>query len=841
MAVLFGERPCVDPAALYRACLDATPPLPTDWAGQANRFAVPLGRGPGAGAVILTRADLDALDLDADHTLSFRDDRTPNRPIDLRRITLLRSRCLTPGHRDDARAVYLCELVDRRHFLAQVPCDAAYNVRDADGTDYLGATTNGGDPWTWAEVVEDLWDLLDAGDVPDLPFTPDGTPENLRYHAGWAWEAINDVLDRIACAVRYDAVEDAFTFVRLGDTAAAGATALTAALATHDRAGRRTWDAYHDEPDRGRLPETVRVLFPRRPVPTDGASPWYAEDVTLTATAGVEPGTVVQLHDDLTAVGTGTPTNAAALTTRAEERAADWRRKRLGYERRLTLVYRDFRPDLTAGELAERAALDDHGGPMVTVVESAPDGRLERWRPWVPPLGSDAADDPGAGGDCGSCAWLSDLGAEDAELPPPKLKLYLRGGSGRCSCIPTDDTEDAAAGAVMEYDATDEVWRSYTEIPLCCGCAYAVFAKTGSLTASLTLNQFVSCLPGEGECGGGGSEGSGSGSGSGGSGAMPVLATISLVQECCGVDSEGRPYVSFFGRGQDPCDADPSRCDNTFRVRVVCDDSPCDVGKTTCGTCLEGEGPGGWLVVAEGFADCCVPYTGRWFAEPVEGEPCTWQATCEESGVTVEVVVTCDKATVTFSGAAGCGDAVFTTAGGGVGFLCFTNHDGLTSTDPAMALVTVDLEPVTCLTPCPVGLTVSSSGALPCSTCDGSSPTTWTDEPMSAFSAGYLSATLGGGLLTADCECDGVVGSGSCKGFGVVVRCNEDDTFDVGPYCGNSVGCEELIACYAGPAETVTVANEATLPDVLFSVTFEVDDSACGGATEVTLTFTNMV
>ncbi|HYH66842.1 MAG TPA: hypothetical protein VD866_19265 [Urbifossiella sp.] len=426
MSTLFGGRPCVDPVRLRQACLDARPdPLPTDWWGTANLFRNPLGRGPGAGAVLLTKADLDALDLTTDHTLSFDDDRTSARPVELRRITLLRAKCLSPGHRADPRAVYLCGVVDRRHFLAQTPVDAAYNVRDADGEAYLDATTNGGAAWTWQEVVTDLWDALGLTDPSTLPFTPGGAPENLRYHAAGAWESLCDVLDRIACAVKVEHTTDTFTIVRLGDAATTGARALSAELGQADADGLRSWDAYHVEPNRGRLPETVRVLFPRRPVPTDGGSPYFAEDVTLAAVVGVAAGTCVQLFDDLTAVGEGTPTNAAALTARATERAADWRRKRIWFEPRVTLVYRDFRPGMAPGETAEQVAFDDHGGPMTTVLESGPDGRLEAWRPWVPPVGADQA--AGAVADCrGTLAGL---------LPTSRVTFKVLEGSGWCAEI----------------------------------------------------------------------------------------------------------------------------------------------------------------------------------------------------------------------------------------------------------------------------------------------------------------------------------------------------------------------------------------------------------------------
>ncbi|MFO0801453.1 MAG: hypothetical protein U0804_28645 [Gemmataceae bacterium] len=435
MATLFGGRACVDPAVLYQTCRDEG--LPLDWWGKANLFRVPLGRGPGSGRVLLTLADLDALDLTADHTLSFDDDRTAAPPVRLQKITLLRAQCVTPGYRDDARAVYLCELADRRHLLAQVPLDRAFNVRDADGSGYLSESLNGTAAFTWQELVDALTDALSL-DTLTLPFTPDGTPENLRYHAGWAWEALNDVLDRIACAVKYDPVADAFSVVRLGDATTTAAVALSAELGQADRDGLRVWDKYHVEPNRGRLPEKVRVLFPRRPVPTDGSSPWHSEDVTLTATAGVAAGTYVQLRDDLTAIGTGTPTNDAALVARAAERAADWRRKRIWYEKRVTLVYRDFRPAMVPGETLEQTALDDHGGPMTTVLESGPDGAMEGWEPWAPPVGADLVAETTA---CRS--MLVGKGSDSV------LTAAVALGVGKCSNVGPETvygTYDAAVG-----------------------------------------------------------------------------------------------------------------------------------------------------------------------------------------------------------------------------------------------------------------------------------------------------------------------------------------------------------------------------------------------------------
>ncbi|HYH63941.1 MAG TPA: hypothetical protein VD866_04515, partial [Urbifossiella sp.] len=522
MSTLFAGRACQDPADFYRACTDAEPPLNTSWWGTVNLFRNPAGRGPGAGAILLTKADLDLINFTADNTLSFLDDRRTSNQIELKRITITRFYCLSSGWADDPRAVYLCRLVDRRHFLAQVPIDRAYNVRDADGEEYLPATTtDDGDPWTWADVVADIWGELDEGDAPALPFAPDGAPENLRFHGATAWESLHSVLDRLACTTVLDHTTDTFTIVRLGDAAGAAAVALAAALADMDGDELRTWDAYHGEPDRGRLPEKVRVLFPRRPVPTDGSSPYFAEDVTLAATAGVAAGTYVQLFDDLTAIGSGTPTNAAALTTRAVERAGDWRRKRLGYERRLTLEYRDFRHELKPGETAELTTLRDNGRPMVTLVESGPDGRMEDWRPFVPPLGADLSPAPEAGScgfhvrkvDCVSFASTtggSSVAVWDADAVGWVLPAPITTGDGPAVATLVEDDFNRYAVKLVSENAT---WH-LNPTGRCDRTGAAVF-RDSYLPLSLQEE------PGEG---------SGSGSGSG---VVPCAGeTITLALKC---------------------------------------------------------------------------------------------------------------------------------------------------------------------------------------------------------------------------------------------------------------------------------------------------------------------
>jgi hypothetical protein len=380
--------------------------------------ACPLGRGPGRGWVLLARTDLDTLDLTADQDLTFFDDVPGRVPTTFKKITLVAAQCVVPAR--DRRRAYLCAVVDRRERLGRIPLNAAYNLRSALTGEDLDGSLDSGTPWTWEGVVQDLWTALRTGpgadlpaSAPDLPFTPDGTPENLADWGGWAWEALCDVLDRIGCAVRYWPAEDAFTFVRLG-TADAASDAEVARL---EARGEKTWDSDPVDPVRGWRPEKVRVRFARSPLPADGSTPWYVADVGLPAATGVAGGTFVQLDDDLAALGaTGTPSNSAALAARAAERAEDWLRKRQDADRPALVEYRDVQPGAATilGSVRGEIAVDDRVAPR-TSVRSYPDGSRERWGPlariprWWP---------PGSGSGC--CGWCAD----EVTLSDPQFSLF---------------------------------------------------------------------------------------------------------------------------------------------------------------------------------------------------------------------------------------------------------------------------------------------------------------------------------------------------------------------------------------------------------------------------------
>jgi hypothetical protein len=255
--------------ALARWCAEQNPPISVErWYGRANSFTFEPGREAGRGWVLLRKVDYDKLDLTAAQTLTFSGS-DADHVLELQEITVLSAECIVPGAAADPNAIYLIEVVDRRHHIARIPLTGgykAYNVSNAAGGAYLSATLNSAAVWSWQEIIDDLATILGEDVVEfELPFTPHGDPENLVFDGCSAWESLCRVLDRIACTAVYDPTDDAFSVVRLGVDEDTSLTAL-------ENVGR-LWDGYCSETVRGTRPEKVRVRFMRRPQPTDGSNP----------------------------------------------------------------------------------------------------------------------------------------------------------------------------------------------------------------------------------------------------------------------------------------------------------------------------------------------------------------------------------------------------------------------------------------------------------------------------------------------------------------------------------------------------------------------------------------
>jgi hypothetical protein len=444
MATLFAGRPCIDPTILYKDCVDRGLPVRM-WHGKANLFRCPNGRGPGRGQILLTQEDIEAIDRSKSHTLTFLDDR--GHETLLKSITLTRAACIAPGAADLLGNVYLCDLEDRRRDLARIPIDRAFNVRKSDGSGYLTSTLNSGTAWTWQQVVQNLFTLLGLGTAATLSPVPHGTPENLVYYGRYAWDALHDVLDRLAWTIRPDLQGDKFnTLVQLGNTSAS--SAKQAARQVDDLYPDRTWQTYTYDPNRGWAPEKVRVRFQRLPKPTDGNSPYYNVDIS-TSLAGAATGTYLQIDDDLIALGNGsTPTNSANLTARATERAADWKRKRQKYDSPNQVTWGDFAEGLgnvTLSGIFAEVAWDDRGGPMRTEAASRPDGSIERWK-----TANTFAGEPGGGTqDCAVFSGLNPL-----------------------NCLAITITSDSGCGNItpgtylLTGNSTSSVWSAEIETTL---------------------------------------------------------------------------------------------------------------------------------------------------------------------------------------------------------------------------------------------------------------------------------------------------------------------------------------------------------------------------------------
>ena len=380
----FGNRPLLDPSKLLQECIDRD--LPVFWHGEVTVAKCPPGREPGKASFLMRYGDVRQLDKSTDHTLSLSDG---ERSLDLKSWTILEAFAPVSGAAttlsDDTP--YLVRAVDRRYHLRRSPFSQAYNVT-TDGSTYVSSTTNSGTAWTWSGIFGSLWAKLPGPPAPpSLPFTPHGTPQNFSWFGcASAWNALNDLLDRLACIVCYDPVADLFTVERLG-SADATAEAFEAKV---KRTGYLTFDTLPVASERADKPESLKVVFRRYPAPSAGSDPTYSVTTSLGGT-GVVTGTTVQIEDDACAIGSsGTPSNASYLASRAAERVDDFKRKLAGFDRRLIRSYIGVWKDAVAapGSTYAGLAFEDRGQSYRTELQAKPDARLEEWRSAVPGVDS---------------------------------------------------------------------------------------------------------------------------------------------------------------------------------------------------------------------------------------------------------------------------------------------------------------------------------------------------------------------------------------------------------------------------------------------------------------------
>ncbi len=233
---------------------------------RANSFYCPSGRWMSRGWILLDRNSYNRLNTySTDCTL------TVSNLSPIRNLSIVQARCVTRGLANDPNALYLIELTDDRGILYnewfQFPTVSAYNVRvPAYPQTFYPASMNGGTTWTWATMLQDMWNQMNAlasGNVlgvwPGLPSAPAGTPEGFFYSGVPCWYALNDVLEHLGMTVACNPTQtNPFTIVALGSTDASFALQQTKYAPFLED------DLEWLDTGAGRVPLQVEVLFRRR-------------------------------------------------------------------------------------------------------------------------------------------------------------------------------------------------------------------------------------------------------------------------------------------------------------------------------------------------------------------------------------------------------------------------------------------------------------------------------------------------------------------------------------------------------------------------------------------------
>lgn len=334
---------CLDAVATAQNLARIGFPAPHDF-GLANSMTVPVGPHPGRGLFLMMREDLDQIDADALHDVTFDDGINPS--LTFHDLVYVVGRCLTPSAPEDPKAVFLVEFADARWRVHNptfsIPINKQYNVRapgfkPSSSRDYYDDSRNAGTDWTWQTMVTDIWSLMaPLGTAPTLPITPDGAPEGWIFPGTSAWLALNQVLCRIGCAAKIDLTPStpAWTIIQVGATD----TDMDAAQEKLIAKGLKIFDEEFQEGVRGRVPYGVRVFFHRQEehygneqTTPKTSTQWstsavYKVDIVGPNATAAEAGTYHPIWDDLPALydASGSLSNGSALNTRAQARSDDF-------------------------------------------------------------------------------------------------------------------------------------------------------------------------------------------------------------------------------------------------------------------------------------------------------------------------------------------------------------------------------------------------------------------------------------------------------------------------------------------------------------------------------------
>jgi len=328
------------PAYATRVLIDDVPCRA--WPGKfplarrvANSYHCPRGMQPGLANVVLKRSQVDALNFETAHTLTF----VAQETVTLRGLRVLQAQNLMPSATTQLDTPCLVTLADPRYVLLNLTSvNKNYNVpvdeqpHGSAGIEYFTDTTDAGTPWTWQGIVDDLWDQMPAslaGAAPTIPSPPATDPINYCFAGLSAWEAACIVFGDLGLAAYYNPLSLSFGLAAYGGIQ----SGLSNSLA---RVNRREFDTFASYGLSTHVPETIKVAFRKRQ--SMHSSPTWMEisggplssavvikDV-LTHVAGAIAGTVVTIHDSMPVEldVNGSVTNDADLQTRADAVALSW-------------------------------------------------------------------------------------------------------------------------------------------------------------------------------------------------------------------------------------------------------------------------------------------------------------------------------------------------------------------------------------------------------------------------------------------------------------------------------------------------------------------------------------
>lgn len=459
MNITFGGYLCLDPRDLARAFADNHLP-PGLWYGKANSYVCPLGEEAGVANLLMYRDDYAKLDLTGVFSLVFDDGSTAvvdgdpgqqKKVVNTGRQEFKNLKVLRASVEDspltgpafvhvvaeDWRGYLRPALTSSDRFTSN-NSGSAFNYLHPNSTQFAPQTlteiTPTGNVYTWHTMLVELWaraytttQFLTIGPdafgnysyvyfkyffaFPGLPFVPQGVPMCFDYTTRkWgAWNAINDVLTRLGCAIKFDPVAEVVTIVRLGVASAAGRAATAAVpaaavVARSDAGSSRAvpivyvaFDKFIDDDffSAGESPGSYRG-------PKRYSAEYIAPGLTYLPNAAAER---VVVRDDN--YGSGWHFNTEEINSklglfqqlplalnpawydsdaRTLERVTDYRRIYAAFDGPKGLTFAGVWPSLVAalGSEYDAIAFHDRGAGIVTELR-ATRKPLERIEAWTPP------------------------------------------------------------------------------------------------------------------------------------------------------------------------------------------------------------------------------------------------------------------------------------------------------------------------------------------------------------------------------------------------------------------------------------------------------------------------